>query len=333
MTRSTRDPVRVLLLGGSLTEPSRSGALLEVAAGAVAAKGGESNQWHLHGTAGDDLADELREAARVADAIVLVTPQYHSSFSGNLKQLLDQLDSGQFAGKPVGLMSTRGGHAVIATEHLRSVAAAMRGLVIPTEVVAHDTDFLRVGDRYELTTQVLCERVLRFVEELLWFAARLRGAGETRAGLGDGSGPPKPWAGQLSPGITAAVAFIRENYAEPDLTLDTASQHAHMSRYHFSRTFKAQTGRRFIDFVTMLRLSGARKLLAETRDPVSGICHAVGYRDLAHFERTFKAWFAMSPSEYRAKYRTEVRVVVPPAALARTTTLKAVGHDNDGADR
>ena len=176
MDRTPREPVRVLLLGGSLTDPSRSGALLEVAAGAVVAKGGESHRWHLHGTAGEDRAEELREAARVADAIVLVTPQYHSSFSGSLKQLLDQLDSGQFAGKPVGLMSTRGGQAVIATEHLRSVASAMRGLVIPTEVVAHDSDFLRMGDRYELTTQELCERVLRFVEELLWFATRLRGA-------------------------------------------------------------------------------------------------------------------------------------------------------------
>lgn len=330
MDRKPHDPVRVLLLGGSLTDPSRSGALLEVAAGAVVAKGGEPNRWHLHGSAGEDRAEELREAARVADAVVLVTPQYHSSFSGSLKQLLDQLDSGQFSGKPVGLMSTRGGHAVIATEHLRSVAAAMRGLVIPTEVVAHDTDFLRVGDKYELTTQALCERVLRFVEELLWFATRLRGVAENGADAGDGSGPPKPWAGQLSPGITAAVAFIRENYAEADLTLDTAAKRAHMSRYHFSRTFKAQTGRRFIDFVTMLRLSGARRLLAETTDPVSGVCHAVGYRDLAHFERTFKSWFAMSPSEYRAKYKTEVRGAVPPAALARIKTLKAVGHDSDG---
>jgi RNA polymerase sigma factor (sigma-70 family) len=68
-----------------------------------------------------------------------------------------------------------------------------------------------------------------------------------------------------------------------------------MSRYHFSRTFKRETGTRFIDFLTTVRLAEACSLLARTNQSITTISFAVGYRDLSHFERTFKKEFGHPP--------------------------------------
>src|SRR5438552_213135 len=52
---------------------------------------------------------QLRERVARADAVVLATPVYHGSFSGLLKNALDQLSGDAFAGLPVGMMAAAGG--------------------------------------------------------------------------------------------------------------------------------------------------------------------------------------------------------------------------------
>jgi AraC-like DNA-binding protein len=44
----------------------------------------------------------------------------------------------------------------------------------------------------------------------------------------------------------------------------------------------------------------AQALLLKTDLPLPDICVQVGYRDLSHFQRTFKAAFAVTPSVYRS---------------------------------
>jgi AraC-like DNA-binding protein len=319
------------------------------------AAGAQAVRWYVGPSgllSGGSAYGELRERANAAEALVFVTPLYHSSFSGALKTALDHLETGHLAGKPVALLSTSSSSSAQAIDHLRVVVGALRGVVIPSYVVATDTDFSYVDDAYQLTGARILERVVDLVEELMWFAGQLRpsnrpteDSGLVRSGaagtLGvDGgeprTGAPRPWTGQLSEPITRAVAYIRENFADSELTLDTVANQARISRYHFSRTFKAQTGRRFIDYLTMLRLNRARSLLAQTDRSITTICHAVGYRDLSHFERTFKSWFGMPPSEFRrrqlerpvpaddragSRLRAPVPLARVPGRLARVPAL------------
>ena len=106
-----------------------------------------------------------------------------------------------------------------------------------------------------------------------------------------------------SASIRSAISYLRENYADSDVTLGRVARTVYMSQYHFSRSFKEQTGWRFIDFVTTLRLTQAQQLLRETATSITDISRTVGYRELSHFQRTFKKRFGMSASSYRARFQ------------------------------
>ncbi|CAM3796947.1 NAD(P)H-dependent oxidoreductase [Nocardiopsis rhodophaea] len=308
-----RGDLRVVLVGGSTADPSHTRALLAAAVQAVEREGAEPVVWDIGrhplppmGTdrrAGADLCRSVDDAA----AVVVVTPLYHGSYSGLVKNALDYLEEGHLRGRPVGLMSTTGrAPSAQAVDHLRVVVGEMGGMVVPGQVIATARDFTRVGTELELTDPKLGHGVGELVGELLWVAERLGGVGRSeRAGLGGRAADrpesaARPVSGAQSEAVNRAVAYIRAHYREGTLTLDEVAQHVRMSRYHFSRTFRAQTGRRFMDFVAMLRLSDARVLLADTDQPVVDVCLAVGYKDLSNFERTFKRWFKVSPSRYRA---------------------------------
>jgi len=67
----------------------------------------------------------------------------------------------------------------------------------------------------------------------------------------------------------------------------------------FSRFFQKNSGRSFTDYLAELRIGRACRLLAETQQPVSGICYEVGYFNLSNFNRNFLKRRGMTPSRYR----------------------------------
>jgi AraC-like DNA-binding protein len=96
-----------------------------------------------------------------------------------------------------------------------------------------------------------------------------------------------------------ALAFIRANFDDSRLCLDTVAEIAGVSRFHFSRMFKARTGAGFIEYLTWIRLAAAGERLLNTAESVSSICHRVGYRDLSNFQRMFRRHYGTTPSAYR----------------------------------
>ena len=52
---------------------------------------------------------KLKASVKEADAVVLLSPEYHSGMSGALKNALDFLSNEQFSGKPVALFACAGG--------------------------------------------------------------------------------------------------------------------------------------------------------------------------------------------------------------------------------
>lgn len=314
---------RILLVAGSGSRPSHTRSLVDAAQAVLTVAGCDTRLWDLSESplplvgCGRRTADAeaFRAAVAHVDALVLGTPLYHNSYSGVVKNALDHLEEHQVRGKPVGLLSTSGGPpSPQAVDHLRVVVRALRGVAIPCQVIAADREFAYRDDRYELVDAGVRKRVEEFARELLWFAGRLRDGGASRHGASgngasqNGAGPSVAVErGEVGPDLPdymgRALSYLREHFATNGLSLGTVAREACMSRYHFSRTFKSQTGMRFIDFVTMLRLNAARSLLLTTDDSVTSICYRVGYGDLSHFERTFKRRFGMCPSEYRGRHR------------------------------
>ncbi|MFI6978580.1 helix-turn-helix domain-containing protein [Embleya sp. NPDC050154] len=255
---------------------------------------GRRPEWLRVGPAGRDAVPRelLRASAARAHALVLLTAVRNNSCSGEIKLALDHLDGGPVRRKPVGLVSVSAARDTHAVDHLRIVLAALDAVVIPSALTVPGYP---AAASPETRAQTPHGTLSGFVEELLWFTGRLRA---------DAPSAPtpveRPGDDPVADQVDTAVAFIRERFADNELTLGLAARAAHMSKYHFSRTFKKRTGHRFIDFVTELRMELARALLMESSLPVADICVKVGYRDLSHFQRTFKATYSLSPSVFRS---------------------------------
>jgi AraC-like DNA-binding protein len=95
------------------------------------------------------------------------------------------------------------------------------------------------------------------------------------------------------------TAFLRRNYDKDDLTLERAAQEAGMSKFHFSRYFKEQTGENFHPWLARLRVRHAKEFLFQGDKPITDIAFQCGFSSIATFNRVFKAYTGDSPFKYR----------------------------------
>ncbi len=110
----------------------------------------------------------------------------------------------------------------------------------------------------------------------------------------DGIGP-----GEARATINAIVEFVNERYADP-LSIADAAAHVKMSEARFSRYFNKAAESTFGNFVNRIRIQKACELLMHTDQHVSSICYAVGFNNIANFNRRFREVKQMTPSEFRA---------------------------------
>jgi len=100
------------------------------------------------------------------------------------------------------------------------------------------------------------------------------------------------------PAIRKAVSFIETNYAQR-ITLENVASECGMSRYHFSRTFKAHMGCGFKPYLNRIRVEKACRLMDEGGKNVTEACFLVGFNDLSYFSRKFKSVYGITPSKFR----------------------------------
>ncbi len=113
--------VRVLAVCGSCDPGSKTMKALRLAAGAVSEAGADVEVLDLrdyplpilfspHAPSGSDAAvDAVKAKFREADALLIGSPEYHGSYSGALKNLLDLMGFEEFEGKMVALVGVAGG--------------------------------------------------------------------------------------------------------------------------------------------------------------------------------------------------------------------------------
>jgi AraC-like DNA-binding protein len=86
--------------------------------------------------------------------------------------------------------------------------------------------------------------------------------------------------------------------------LEEISSQVGMSPTAFSRYFKRNVGHTFVAYARKLRISDARRLLAETDRPITDLCFDVGYSNISNFNRSFLKECGMTPSAYRRLRRS-----------------------------
>ncbi len=101
--------------------------------------------------------------------------------------------------------------------------------------------------------------------------------------------------------IDKAKEFIREHYAESDLSVDRLCELLNVSPNYFSSLFKKTTGLSFVTYLTNLRMEKAVWLLDNTDEKAYIIAGMIGYDEPNYFSYVFKKAYGISPSKYRQK--------------------------------
>lgn len=100
--------------------------------------------------------------------------------------------------------------------------------------------------------------------------------------------------------ISGLVSWLRTASPEELPTVSELAARLHVSVEHFSRLFRAATGRSPMDFLLERRMAHARHLLRESPLAIGEIADRLGYRDVYFFSRQFKEKTGRSPTAFRA---------------------------------
>ena len=93
--------------------------------------------------------------------------------------------------------------------------------------------------------------------------------------------------------------YIRENLADPELSLARTAKVHFVNMSYLSRIFKQETGQNFVEHLTTLRMEKAVRLLRETDMKAYEVAEAVGIVNQHYFGICFKKWTGMSVSDFR----------------------------------
>lgn len=95
------------------------------------------------------------------------------------------------------------------------------------------------------------------------------------------------------PKIAETLSYINENLHR-ELSVDTLAERIYLSRYHFMRLFKAQTGLTVHAYVRQKRLMQAARLIREGMSAARAATEC-GFGDYSAFHRAFRESFGISP--------------------------------------
>lgn len=140
----------------------------------------------------------------------------------------------------------------------------------------------------ELMAVALCAHILRRYTNL--------------AGIEDRSAAPVDMAA-----VRRAIAYIADN---PDraISLHELAAASGLSRFHFSRLFKRQTGVSPAKYVERVRIEQAKALIVGARMSLADVALAVGFADQSHFVRRFRVHEGRTPGAFA---RAQARGILP----------------------
>jgi FMN reductase len=178
--------VKIVGISGSLRPDSYSAQALEIAATRVRALGAEVETLDLRNmnlpfcNGGDEYPDypdvkKLQTTVKDADGLILVTPEYHGSVSGVLKNALDLMSFDELSDKVTGAISILGGQSNSnALNDLRTILRWVHAWTIP-EQIAIGQAWKAFDGQGKLLDEKLSQRFDSFAQSLVDNTRKLRG--------------------------------------------------------------------------------------------------------------------------------------------------------------
>jgi len=106
------------------------------------------------------------------------------------------------------------------------------------------------------------------------------------------------------PAIEKVQHWCHENL-DGDLRVSTLAKRAAMSERSFIRAFMADTGQTPAQFVALIRLQAARRLLEETKLAPKAIAKGCGLGTAPAMRRVFLRELGVAPADYRERFRSQ----------------------------
>ncbi|HCM90645.1 MULTISPECIES: PocR ligand-binding domain-containing protein [Vagococcus] len=98
--------------------------------------------------------------------------------------------------------------------------------------------------------------------------------------------------------IIDALSYINRHLNEV-ITLDEVADHVYLSGYYFSKLFKKEVGKNFVDYVNEKKINRSKILLQDSTWSIDSIAHSLGFSQSSYFSKLFKKVTNISPREYR----------------------------------
>lgn len=114
--------------------------------------------------------EEISQQLQEADALIFVTPEYHGSFSGVLKNALDYFWS-EFTKKPIGVVSASSGRfgGINASTQLQHVILSLGAYPLPRKLLVPEIHLV-FNENNEPQSEAIVNSANKFLDEYLWFA-------------------------------------------------------------------------------------------------------------------------------------------------------------------
>jgi AraC-like DNA-binding protein len=104
--------------------------------------------------------------------------------------------------------------------------------------------------------------------------------------------------------------YVMQNF-DKEIALPEVAQIANMAVTTFCNFFKEQYRTTFVEYLNSVRIGHACKLLSEKDQNIVEVAYECGFNNLANFNRQFKKYKRMTPSQFRKTVNIPEMVEVP----------------------
>lgn len=94
------------------------------------------------------------------------------------------------------------------------------------------------------------------------------------------------------------VQYLHNHYNE-DIIFEDMAKEIGISYSYMRKIVSEQTGKSLIDYLNLLRIEKSKELLLDMELTISQIAERIGYHNVQSFNRFFRKYEGMSPSQYR----------------------------------
>ena len=102
--------------------------------------------------------------------------------------------------------------------------------------------------------------------------------------------------------LSKVITYINTHIAEKSMSIEKLADLACLSPSHFHKVFKKNIGLSPVDFINKKRIELAKKMLLGSKSyKISTVAYLSGFNNVGYFNRIFKKYTSMTPSEFIQK--------------------------------